>query len=79
MKTMLNLDDDLMCAVEQRANETGLTIPAMIEAALREMLAQESKRDHSYRIRWVTMSGGVQPGIDLADRDALFERMEQQQ
>ena len=79
MRTTLNLDDDLMCAVEQRANETGRSVPAMIEAALRELLAQESKRNHSYRIRWVTASGSIQLGVDLTDRDALFERMEQQQ
>ena len=77
MKTTLNLDDDLMCAVEQRANETGQSIPAMIEAALRAMLSQEDRHKHAHRMQWVTVSGGVQPGLDLNDRDALLERMEQ--
>ncbi|MFO1431368.1 MAG: ribbon-helix-helix protein, CopG family [Candidatus Competibacteraceae bacterium] len=78
MKTTLNLDDDLMCAVEQRANETGQSVSAMIEAALRAMLSQEDRQEHAQRMRWVTVSGGVQPGVDLNDRNALLERMEQQ-
>ena len=78
MKTTLNLDDDLMCAVEQRANETKQSVSAIIEAALRTMLSQEDRQEHAHRMRWVTVSGGVQSGVDLNDRDALLERMEQQ-
>lgn len=76
MRTTLNLDDNLMRAVKRRAAETGRTLSSMIEAALREMLEQGKKTKHSYRLRWVTVKGGVQPGVDLADRDALIDRME---
>jgi len=76
MRTTLNLDDNLMRVAKRRAAETGRTLSSMIETALREIIEQEKKTKHSYRLRWVTVKGGVQPGVDLDDRDALIDRME---
>ena len=76
MRTTLNLDDHLMRAIKHRAAETGRTISAMIEEALRELLRRESRVERSYRLRWTVVAGGAQPGVDLTDRDALLERME---
>ena len=76
MRTTLNLDDNLIRAAKRRAAETGQTLSATIEAALREILEREKRPKSSYRLRWVTVKGGTQPGIDLADRDALIDRME---
>ncbi len=76
MRTTLNLDDNLIRAAKRRAAETGQTLSATIEAALREILEPKKKTKHSYRLRWLTVKGGAQPGVDLADRDALIDRME---
>jgi len=76
MRTTLNLDDHLMRAVKRRAAETGRSLTATVETALREFVQQEAKPARPYRLRWVTVRGGVQPGVDLTDRDALLERME---
>jgi len=72
----LNLDDDLMRAAKRRAVETGRTLTSMIEAALRDLLRQRSPTGPAYRLRWTTVRGGVQPGVDLTDRDTLYDRME---
>ena len=76
MRTTLNLDDNLMRVAKRRAAETGRTLSSMIETALREIIEKENETKPSYRLRWVTVKGGVQPGVDLDDRDALIDRME---
>jgi hypothetical protein len=76
MRTTLNIDDDLMRTVKKHAAETDRTISAIIETALRLLIEQERRTDRSYRLTWKTVSGGLQPGVDLTDRDALIERME---
>lgn len=76
MKTTLNIDDDLMRTVKKRAAEKGTTVSATIETALRELLRQEEKPERPFRLRWQTVRGKLQAGVDLTDRDALLERME---
>jgi predicted transcriptional regulator len=78
MRTTLNLDDDLMRAVKQNAAMSGRTVTALIETALRELLAREAEPDEGYRLGWVTVSGGAQAGVDLTDRDSLLRRMEEE-
>lgn len=76
MRTTLNLDDDLMRTVKQRAAEQGRTVSSMIELALREALARETRAGRPYRLRWATVRGGLQPGVDLTDRSSLLDRMD---
>lgn len=76
MRTTLDLDDHLVRAAKQHAAETGRTLSSMIEAALRELLEQESRPRGRYRLQWVVVRGGAQPGVDLTDRDNLLDRME---
>ncbi|HEY3130557.1 MAG TPA: ribbon-helix-helix protein, CopG family [Acidobacteriota bacterium] len=76
MRTTLNIDDELMKSVKRRAAEAGRTITEVIEEALRENLYRNKKGKRPFRLRWVTVKGKLQPGVDLTDRDALYERME---
>ncbi len=64
-----------MRRVRRLAADTGRTITSIIELGLRELLDQE-KRSRPYRLQWVTVPGGTQLGVDLADRDALIDLME---
>ena len=73
--TTLSLDDDLIQAVESRARRTGRTPDQVIEHVLREALLEKSP-GKSYKLRWVTVEGHPQPGVDLDDRSALLDRME---
>lgn len=76
MRTTLNLDDELMRAVKQRAAEIGSTMTEIFEQALREHLRRDTERDQPFVFRWVTVKGRALPGVDITDRDALYEQME---
>ena len=69
MRTTLNIDDDLMRTVKKHAAETDRTISAVIETTLRYSIEQEQRTDQPYRLRWETLRGGLQAGVDLTDRD----------
>ena len=76
MRTTLNIDDELMRTVKKHAAETDRTISAIIETALRILIEQERRTDQPYRLNWNTVRGKLQAGVDLTDRDALIDRME---
>ena len=77
MRTTLNLDDELMRQTKRRAIERGFTLTALIEEALREHLRDGGDRHAAgWRLRLVTAAGPTRPGVDLDDRDSLYERME---
>ena len=78
MRTTIRLDDELLAEAKRRAIETGRTLTAVIEDALREVLA---RRPAGYRrgpVELPTFRGaGLQPGADLDDSAALLDLMEQ--
>jgi hypothetical protein len=78
MRTTLNLDDQLVRAVKRAALESGRTMTEVIEQALREALLQRrsARGAGTYRLRLPTVKGRKKPGVDLTDRDSLFEIME---
>ncbi len=76
-RTTLNIADKLMRGVKRQAAESGQTVTRVIENALRESLArQKVSRGRPFRLRWITARGRLRPGVDLTDRDSLYERME---
>lgn len=78
MRTTLDLDDTLMRAAKRRAAETGRTLTALVETALRELLRRETAAsEEQFRLDWPTVAGGARPGVDLDDRDELLRRMEE--
>ncbi len=78
MRTTLDIDDQLMRRVKKQAAEEGQTVTAFIESALREAFARRrGSGKESYRLQWVTARGRLKPGVDLTDRDSLYERMEE--
>jgi hypothetical protein len=76
MRTTLALDDRLLRAAKKRAAEAGTTLTGVIEEALRQHLADRVQPRKRFRLRLLTKRGRLLPGIHLADRDALYERME---
>ena len=75
MKTTIELPDDLMVAAKKRAAEARSTLRALVERGLRRELRGRRgvKRSARTAIRWVTVEGGLPPGLDLADRAAMSE------
>ena len=75
MKTTIELPDDLFVAAKQRAAEERSTLRAIIERGVRAQLRRPPTRKRSFKstIRWVTVDGGLPPGLDLADRAAMHD------
>ena len=77
MRTTIRLDDDLLTAAKRHAIETGRTLTAIVEDALRQALARRPGRTPIREELPVATGGGVlQPGVDLDDSAALLELME---
>ncbi len=76
MRTTLDLDDALLHAARKRAAERGKTLTAVVEEALAALLASRPPAARKYRLRWKTHKGRLLPGVNLADRDSLYDIME---
>jgi hypothetical protein len=76
MRTTIHLPDDLLAQAKRAALESGTTLTAVIEEALRERLARRG-RSVTAPVELTTFGGsGLQPGVDLDDSAALLELME---
>ena len=75
MRTTLDLSDALFVQAKKKAAEEGVPLRQVVEAALRSYLSRGQKRG-TYRLRWRTERGRLLPGIDLDDRNSLFDVME---
>lgn len=78
MRTTIRLDDDLLAEVRLVAARSGKTMTAVIEDALREMLARRQPMGERLPVKLTTVTGhGLQPGVDLDDSAALLYIMEE--
>ena len=77
MKTTVDLPDDLLIEAKIRAAKERKTLREIIEVALRKELNRDSQKDRSSKasIHWVTVSGGLPTGIDVADRETWYKIM----
>jgi hypothetical protein len=75
MKTTVDLPDELLLQAKRRAVETRTPLRSLIARGLRRELAAGDQAARASgkppRIRWVTAPGGLPPGLDVADREAL--------
>jgi hypothetical protein len=76
MRTTLDLDDELLDAARRRARDSGITLTRLIEQALAAVLATRSQPGAPFRLEWKTHRGRLLPGVDLADRDSLYDAMD---
>ena len=74
MKTTLNIDDGVMIELKREAARQGRTMSEMVETALRGLL--QARRGPSHLPPLPTFSGGEEL-VDVADRDALYDAMEE--
>ena len=75
MKTTVEIPDELFIAAKKRAAELREPLRALIERGLRAELAQAAARRRAKppAIRWITVAGGLPPGVDVSDRAAMTE------
>jgi hypothetical protein len=77
MRTTIRLDADLLSRAKRTAQESGRTLTAVIEDALREALARGRAEPKRARARLPTFKGdGLLPGVDLDDNGSMIDRMD---
>lgn len=72
MKTTLNLDDRVLRQAKERAARDGMTLTAFVENALKAKLLQEQQRI-PYRFDPKIVTGTRPPNVDISERDALYD------
>lgn len=76
MRTTLNIDDELLKRVKKKAAVTGKTMTQIVEEALLKEVAGVAEKPGRFKLDWVTVEGPPAPGVDLSDRDSLYDTME---
>ncbi|MFQ5742986.1 MAG: DUF2191 domain-containing protein [Acidobacteriota bacterium] len=74
-RTTLALDDDLLRELKTRAAGEGRTLQAVANELLRQAVAR-TEADPPYRLEMTGWKARMQPGVDLLDRDKLFDLMD---
>lgn len=78
MRTTLQIDDHLMRAAKQAAAESGRTLTAVIEDALRLALSKSGRSAPTEKFELpVFHMGAPLPGVDLDNSAALLDLMEE--
>jgi len=75
MRTTIDISDELLRKAKRKAADAGVALRHVVEAALRSYLGGGVKGG-AYRLRWRTERGRMQPGVNLDDRDHLFDLMD---
>ena len=75
MRTTIEINDQLFRAAKRQAADRGISLREVVDAALRQHLGK-TRGTSGFVLQWATESGKLQPGVDLTDRDALFDLMD---
>jgi len=75
-RTTLGLDEDLLRQLKKRAAEKGSTLQAVANELLRQSLARPSRGDR-FELRLQGWAAEARPGVDILDRDALYDLMDE--
>lgn len=73
-RTTLTIDDQLFRELKKKASEEGRTLQAVTNDLLRRSLVPSPAKP--YRLQLQGWKAAEQPGVDLLDRDALFDLMD---
>jgi Arc/MetJ family transcription regulator len=74
MRTTLTLDDDLLRLAKRRAAEENRSLKEVVNDALRAGLhAARSQVSPPFTFKLRVVRGRLMPGLDLTDRDKLFD------
>jgi hypothetical protein len=75
MRTTIDLNDELLEKAKQLAARERTSLKAIVERALRSHLSRR-RAPSGYRLQWRPERGRLQTGVQLDDRDALFDLMD---
>ncbi len=74
-RTTLALEEDLLRELKARAAQQGRTLQAVANELLRQAVARP-ENTRPYRLKLSGWKARTQPGVDLLDRDKLFDLMD---
>ena len=74
-RTTIALDDDLFRRIKQEAARQGETLRSFLNSFLRKAL-NPPKATKPYKLKWKPIKGGLKPGVDVSNRETLYEIME---
>lgn len=74
MRTTIDIPEPLFRAAKHRAAEEGVSLREIVLRALRANLGGTRKR--VYRFRWRVEKGRLLPGVDIADRESMWDVMD---
>jgi Arc/MetJ family transcription regulator len=76
VRTTVNIDEHLLAEAKVLAARTSRSLGAVLDDALRAMLRRDANKRHCNEFQLPTHgTGGLRPGVDLADKEALAELM----
>jgi hypothetical protein len=73
VKTTLNLDERLLARAKALALREGTTLTAIVEESLRARLAPRPRTGKPGEFDLPSVSGTAPPNVDITDREALFD------
>ena len=71
----MDISDELMRRAKKKAANDGVPLRDVVEDALWRYLSEKPGAT-GYKLKWTTEKGERRPGVDLDDRDALFDLMD---
>lgn len=75
MRTTVNIDDHLLAEAKMLAAKTSRPLGSILDDALRALLRREDDYPQGEFRLPTHGAGGLQPGVDLGDKEALAELM----
>jgi plasmid stability protein len=72
MRTTLTIDDVVSKQLKAQAARQGGTLASLVNDMLRQALAKQEPRP-PYKLDW---DAQLRPGVDILDRDKLFDLMQ---
>ncbi|HEY5998764.1 MAG TPA: DUF2191 domain-containing protein [bacterium] len=75
-RTTLALDDDLLQKLRLRAAREGRSMQAVANDLIRHSIEIGNRPRDPYRLDLKGWEAQTRPGVDLLDRDALFDLMD---
>ena len=75
MKTTFNIDDNVMRELRTAAAREGATLSALVEAAIRNLLASMARPKPSGKLKPLPSWDMGPELVDVADREALYAAM----
>jgi hypothetical protein len=77
MRTTIRLNDDLLAQAKQVAAQTGRTLTAVVEDALRQVLSRRRTPPKRRRTRLISSGEGwLRPGVNLDNSGELLDIMD---